>query len=162
MEAFGLGVVVILFDREDNILIGERKGSHGAGTWSLPGGKIETVGDTQQGVVSMENPYYRISVELHEETGLKILPDRFKSLEWIANDWRDVEKGDQRWVTLFTEADYQGAEINGTPRVMEPDKCREWRFADPRIIQSEYELFLPLANYLHRFPVAAWPRFKRR
>lgn len=158
MEAYGLGVVVILFDRQDNILIGERKGSHGAGTWSLPGGKIETVGE-QRGIVSMEDPRQRISDELREETGLRLTPANFKSLEWVPNDWKDPDKGMQRWVTLFTEAEYHGTDV---PRVMEPDKCREWLFVDPRTIQSEYELFLPLANYLHRFPVATWPRFKRR
>ena len=34
----GLGVFV---KKEGKVLVGERKGSHGAGTWALPGGHLE-------------------------------------------------------------------------------------------------------------------------
>jgi len=34
----GVGVIII---RDDHILLGERTGAHGTGTWALPGGELE-------------------------------------------------------------------------------------------------------------------------
>ena len=57
-----VGVAVIV-RRKGHVLMGLRKGSHGAGTWSFPGGHLET-GET----VTM-----CAARELLEETGVKIL-----------------------------------------------------------------------------------------
>jgi 8-oxo-dGTP diphosphatase len=35
-----IGVAVIVI-KDDKILLGKRKNSHGAGTWALPGGHLE-------------------------------------------------------------------------------------------------------------------------
>ena len=159
MDNFSIGVVVFLYNRDDEILIGKRKGSHGAGTWSLPGGKVERKGDSGTGLVSLEDPLARVSDELEEEAGIRLHPSRFSAREWMSHSWQDPTKGQQKWITLFTEASlYQ----NVAARVMEPDKCEEWRFVSPMEMQCDYPLFHPLENYLKRFPVQAWPRFKRR
>lgn len=159
MENYGIGVVVLLFNREDEILIGKRKGAHGAGTWSLPGGKLERKGDAGTGLVQLEDPQFRISEELKEETDIVLAPDRFSIREWMIHSWEDSVKGPQKWITLFTEAElYHDVQA----RVMEPDKCEQWQFVKPIEMQCDFPLFHPLENYLKRFPVQSWPRFKRR
>jgi 8-oxo-dGTP diphosphatase len=35
------GVGVIIINKENKVLVGKRKGSHGAGLWAFPGGHIE-------------------------------------------------------------------------------------------------------------------------
>lgn len=57
----GLGVGVLVIEN-GRVLLGKRKGSHGAGTWSAPGGHLE-YGE------SIENCAER---EVLEETGLRI------------------------------------------------------------------------------------------
>ena len=151
MDTYGAGVVVLLFNEHGEILIGKRKGAHGAGTWSLPGGKL----------VFMKSAAQQIRDELEEETGIVLSPHHFLQLGWVDNIWMDPEKGQQHWVTLFTEADYTFTKAQ--PKVMEPDKCEEWRWADPFTLRNgRYELFHPLEQFLIKFPVRTWPRFAHR
>jgi 8-oxo-dGTP diphosphatase len=121
-----VGVAAII-RREGRILMGLRKGSHGAGTWSFPGGHLEkgeTVG--------------RCAVrETEEETGIKISPLMFRKFTFT-NDVFTVE--DKHYVTLYMEASWSGGEAV----VMEPNKCEKWAWysspPDP--------LFLPVKNLL--------------
>jgi 8-oxo-dGTP diphosphatase len=152
MDSVGVGIVVLLFNEEGDLLIGKRKGSHGAGTWSLPGGKLEF----------MEDAMRRISIETEEETGLVLAPARFTQREWGDNVWTDKDKGQQHWITLFTEAELGPGDNPKEPRVTEPDKCEEWRWVDPFTLRGgRYELFHPLEQYLVRFPVGGWPRYNK-
>lgn len=137
----GVGVVALLHDGKGRILIGKRKGSHGAGTWGLPGGKIE----------AGETAFETIVREVKEETGLEIPRSRFRRREWLDNIWADRTKGKQHWVTLFVEADLREGD---EPQVMEPEKCEEWQFVDPLVLTGgSYALFPPLASFLLAFPV---------
>jgi len=109
------------------ILMGKRKGSHGAGTWSFPGGHLEwneTAGSCA-------------ARELLEETGIRIDPLTFKKLTFT-NDVFSVES--KHYITLYMEAPWNGEE----PRVLEPGKCDRWAwFAVP-----PEPLFLPVENLL--------------
>jgi 8-oxo-dGTP diphosphatase len=149
METYGAGVVVFLFNQEGDILIGKRKGAHGAGTWSLPGGKIEF----------MEEAMLCVAMELEEETGIVLPSTAFKPREWLDNIWVDPDKGQQHWITLFTEADLHDRQ---QPKVTEPDKCEEWRWADPAILlKGKLPLFHPLEQFLIKFPWGGWPRYQQ-
>lgn len=148
METYGAGIVVLLFNHEGDILVGERKGSHGAGTLSLPGGKLEF----------METALVRISKELDEETDIQLPPERFTVCNWIDNIWTDPDKGQQHWVTLFTEA---VCPSDQHPRTKEPDKCAGWEWADPAtLLRGPRPLFHPLAEYLRKYPYPTWRYYK--
>ena len=60
-ERVPVGVGVIAYDQESNkFIVGQRKGSHGAGLWALPGGWLER-GESMEGCALRE---------MFEETGL--------------------------------------------------------------------------------------------
>jgi 8-oxo-dGTP diphosphatase len=121
-----VGVAAII-RREGRLLMGRRKGAHGAGSWSFPGGHLEwneTVGKCA-------------SRETAEETGLIIAPTSFKQLTFT-NDIFSVD--DKHYITLYMESAWYGGEA----RVMEPNKCEEWGwFSSP-----PEPLFLPVQNLL--------------
>lgn len=100
----GVGVLVV---QNKLVLLGRRKGSHGAGTWSAPGGKLEFGEELE----------HCADRELLEETGLVA-----SSLELgpYSNDVF-VEEG-KHFLTVFLVA--RG--ITGTPQNLEPDKCEGW------------------------------------
>ena len=78
----GCRVAVI---KNNRILLGRRKGAHGAGAWSFPGGHLE-FGE------SVEECARR---ELREETGLK-------ALSLCAGPWvNNVIDRDKHYITLF-------------------------------------------------------------
>jgi 8-oxo-dGTP diphosphatase len=121
-----VGVAAII-RRESHILMGKRKGSHGAGTWSFPGGHLEW----------NETPSQCAAREVLEETGLVVDPLGCKPLTFT-NDIFTVEG--RHYITLYVEAMWPGEE----PRVMEPNKCEQWAwFAVP-----PEPLFLPVKNLL--------------
>src|SRR3990167_410625 len=82
----GVGVIVV---KGTQVLLGKRRGSHGAGTWAFPGGHLE-FGE------SIEECAAR---ELWEETGLRALSIQKSS--WT-NDLIDATK---HYVTLFMIVD---------------------------------------------------------
>lgn len=126
-EHVRVGVAVILRRHDGAILMGLRKGSHGAGTWSLPGGHLE-MGE------SVAECAWR---EVREETGLHILQSTVRKLTFT-NDIFEAEG--KHYITLYVEADSGG----GEPRVLEPDKCDEWRWCS----SPPEPLFLPIKNLL--------------
>lgn len=107
-----VGVATILFNGKGEILFGLRKGSHGAGTWSFPGGHVDFG----------ESPRTTVYRELKEETGLDVaLVAVYRQCPWASSHWPDDDK---QYVTLFFSAHYIGGEV----QVMEPDKCVEWKW----------------------------------
>jgi 8-oxo-dGTP diphosphatase len=118
----GVGVLVI---QDGLVLLGRRRGSHGAGTWSAPGGRLEFGEDIEDCAVR----------ELQEETGLTA-----SAIE-LGPYTNDVfAEAQEHYVTVFVVA--RG--IEGTPRNLEPEKCEGWawyawdQFPEP--------LFTPLRN----------------
>jgi len=120
----GVGVIV---NRGDRILLGKRKGSHGAGTWALPGGHLE-FGETIEACAEREDL---------EETGLTI--EGFRHVAFT----NDVFKAEMKhYVTLFVAAYCQ----TGEPAVQEPKKCSEWAWF--KWSELPTPLFLPLQNLI--------------
>jgi len=123
-----VGVALIL-RRQSLILLGRRKGSTGAGTWALPGGKMDFG----------ENVRQSARRELVEETGLDIQEDRFRKLTYTNDVFASDEK---HFITLYLEASlYPG---DGEPRVVEPNKCDGWDWFSA----APSPLFLPLQNLI--------------
>jgi MOSC domain-containing protein YiiM/ADP-ribose pyrophosphatase YjhB (NUDIX family) len=117
----GVGVIVV---RRDEILFGLRRGAHGAGMWSCPGGNLDA-GE------SAETCALR---ELYEETGLNGLNPRV-----VAETKDDFPEG-LRYRTLVVRVDWTG----GEPELREPEACARWgwfAWDDP-----PQPLFLPIAN----------------
>ena len=102
----GVGAIIM---RDGKVLLGERTGSHGTGTWAFPGGHLEFG----------ESPETCAIREAEEETGLLIKP---VGLGPFTNDVFSAEG--KHYVTLFVLAQC-GA---GTPVVREPNKCLRWEW----------------------------------
>ena len=106
-----VGVSIVIHDEQGRVLLGLRRGKHGAGTWGLPGGAIEPG----------EDPIEAARRELEEETGLRPTIMRRCFVPYASAVFEDG----QQWVTLFFEAEYCGE-----PDVMEPEKCEQWAWFD--------------------------------
>lgn len=121
-----IGVGVLIF-RQGKLLLGQRKGSHGAGDWATPGGHLE-FGETPQQCAARE---------VLEECGMALG-------ECMAGPFtNDLFVAEQKhYVTLFMLAWH----ASGTPTVCEPDKCAGWHWFDPADLPQP--LFAPLNSLL--------------
>jgi len=119
-----VGVGVLVF-RGGRVLLGLRRGSHGAGTWAPPGGHLE-FGETAEACARRE---------LAEETGLA-MGDAVPG-PYTVDFFPDVGR---HYVTLFVLA--PGAA--GEPRLLEPAKCAGWGWHDWDAPPAP--LFAPLAS----------------
>ena len=120
----GIGVIVL---KGNKVPLHKRRGSHGEGSWCLPGGHLEFN-------ESFEDCATR---EVLEETGMKIKNIR---LGTVTNDI--FPKENKHYVTIYILADYDSGDLI----IGEPEKCEkcdwfEWgKFPEP--------LFIPLENLL--------------
>lgn len=100
-----LGVCVILLNNQNQILLGERVNSFGAGTLGLPGGRI-----------NIDEPLMDAAIrELEEETAV-----RTTSLDYVG-----VVRDHQKTYNFI----HFGFVIEGVtqmPQNSEPDKCKGW------------------------------------
>jgi len=122
-----VGVATIV-QRDGKILLGKRKGSHGAGTWSLPGGHVDFG----------EAPEDTAAREILEETGLVITNvRRFDRLPYVNTHFH---KEGKQYITLYFLADY----TEGEAFVLEPNKCEIWHWFSPWEIPEP--LFEPISD----------------
>jgi len=124
--AVGVGVLVF---RDGKLLLGERRTSHGAGTWTPPGGHLEL----------NETPEACAQRETGEEAGIQITNLRRGP---YTNDIFEAEG--KHYLTLFIVADY----LSGDPRPLEPEKTIGWKWFDPEHLPAP--LFLPLAHLIEQ------------
>ena len=107
------------------MLLGKRKGSHGAGEYASPGGHLEYLEAFADCAVR----------EVREETGLEIGPIRFLR---VLNVHAYAPK---HYVDLAFAADWVG----GEPVVCEPDKIDRWDWYDLAYLPSPLFATLPTA-----------------
>jgi 8-oxo-dGTP diphosphatase len=128
-----VGVGVILM-RGTKILMGKRKGSHGAGTYSVPGGHLEfgeTVGTCAKR-------------EVFEETGIVVHDPIFQA--GYTND--HFEEEGKHYATLFVASRFNEGEAQN----LEPEKCEGWDWYD--LAELPEPLFLPFKNYMEKVYVS--------
>jgi 8-oxo-dGTP diphosphatase len=118
----GVGVLVL---REGRVLLGRRRGSHGASSWAPPGGHLE-FGESADACARRE---------LAEETGL--VADRMVPAPYTVDLFPEEAR---HYVTLFVVA----VGVAGEPRALEPDKCEGWEWHHWHVLPTP--LFAPLAS----------------
>jgi 8-oxo-dGTP diphosphatase len=120
----GVGVFVL---KDGKFLMQKRKGKHGDGTWSLPGGHLE-FGESVEDCAARE---------VLEETGVKISNIKIGP---YTNDIF-LEEG-KHYITLFVVSEYD----SGEAAVAEPDVCEDVEWF--HLADLPEPKFLPLANLL--------------
>jgi 8-oxo-dGTP diphosphatase len=110
----GIGVMIL---KHGKVLLGMRRGSHGAGEFAFPGGHLEYM-------ESFEDCARR---ETREECGIEIENVRF---QFVANIQQYAPK---HYVHIGLIADWKG----GEPKALEPQKCDGWGWYDLDAVPSE-------------------------
>ncbi|MDO6407081.1 MAG: NUDIX hydrolase [Pantoea sp.] len=128
-----IGVGVLIF-RHGKLLLGRRKGSHGAGDWSAPGGHLE-FGETPEACARRETL---------EETGLQL--HSLQNGAFVSDVFPEVQK---HYITLFMVA----LHAEGEPQCLEPEKCEGWQWFAPEALPEP--LFAPLRTLIARDGLAA-------
>lgn len=100
-----VGIGVMIF-KDGMVLLGKRKGSHGAGEYSFTGGHLDYM-------ESFEDCARR---ETKEEAGIEIENVRFQCLSNV------TQYAPKHYVHIGLMADWK----SGEPKVMEPEKCESW------------------------------------
>ncbi len=121
-QLVGVGAIVM---RDGLVLLGKRMGSHGAGTWALPGGHLE-FGESAAACAVRE---------VREETGLEI--ESITAGPYTSDVFASEGK---HYITLFVVARSDA----GDPALCEPEKCSGWQWF--RWSELPSPLFQPLAT----------------
>jgi len=104
-----VGIGVMIQNEKGEVLLGLRKGSHGSGEWSFPGGHLE-MGETILETAKRETK---------EETNLDI--NEFELIS-VADEMRYLKSDGKHYLNIGVKALYEG----GSPVVMEVDKFEKW------------------------------------
>ncbi len=108
MKRSKIGVCTIIIDKSSKrLLLGKRINSYGEGSYGLPGGGLEL----DEKIIDCAKR------EVLEETSLRIT-----SLIYIGVI-RETQSRDDYYHFVFVSNNYKG-----TPKVVEPDKCRGWEW----------------------------------
>jgi len=131
----GVGVFIYNSMYREEILLGKRKGAHGEGEWSLPGGHLE-----------FKESFLDCCVrEVKEETDLDIPACDIKKLGFT----NDIFESDGlHYVTLFFEIQLRGPMCKYIPEFMEPDKCEGWGWFN--LNKLPQPLFPPLEGIIKK------------
>lgn len=118
----GIGVMVM---KDGKVLLGKRRGSHGAGEYAWPGGHLE----------HMERITDCAAREVMEETGLTI--DNVRFLRVL----NTLEYAPKHYVDIALAADW----VSGEPERREPDKVEGWAWYDLSNLPSPLFATVPTA-----------------
>ena len=129
----GFGVMIL---KDGKLLLGKRhedpeKASsllNGAGTWTMPGGKLDFGETFEEGAKR----------EVLEETGITL-----NKTNVICVNQDIIETAHFITIGLFSDA------FSGEPKVMEPDEITEWRWFDLNNLPSP--IYFPSAKVLENY-----------
>lgn len=129
----GFGVFIL---KDNKILLGKRhedpeKASsllNGAGTWTMPGGKLHFGETFEEGAIR----------ETLEETGIKL-----NNVDVICVNNDMVETAHFITIGLFSD------DFEGEPKVMEPDEITEWHWFDLDNLPDP--IYFPSAKVLENY-----------
>lgn len=111
MKQVRVGVGVFIVKDDGAFLMYQRRGSHGHGEWSTPGGHVEFGETWRQCAVR----------EVKEETGLDIA-EKNVELVGITDDFFNSDN--KQYVTVIAKVKWNGQK----PKQMEPNKGSEWEW----------------------------------
>ena len=106
-----VGIGVLIKNNNNEVLLGERIGSHGDGEWCFPGGHLDF----------SETIFETAKREIKEEVGLDV--DELELIS-VADELKYIKTDNKHYLNIGIIAKYKG----GEPRLMEPNKCKEWRW----------------------------------
>lgn len=112
-----VGVGIMIF-KEGKVLVAKRKGSHGEGEYSFPGGHLE----------NMESFEHCARREIREECGIEIQNIRFLCLANV------IKYNPKHYVHIGLAADWK----SGEPQILEPDRNDEWGWFDLNSLPSPF------------------------
>ncbi len=115
-----VGVGVMIF-KDGKVLMTKRKGSHGAGEYSFPGGHLEY----------MESFEECATRETNEECGLEIKNLKFMYLTNV------TKYAPKHYVHVGMMAEW----ASGEPQIMEPEKAESWNWYDLNELPEDGPLF---------------------
>ena len=118
----------IIITKGDKVLLMKRKGPHGTGTWSTPGGHLD-FGETPEDCAARE---------AKEEVGVDVVDIRFRS---VTNDL--FEASGRHYITVWMEGKPLGEPFIASKREVEEIGWFPWD-ALPQ------PLFLPLENLVNK------------
>jgi 8-oxo-dGTP diphosphatase len=121
-----VGIGVLILDKE-NVLLGRRIDGHNKNTWQSAGGHLE-FGETFKECALRE---------INEEVGIQV-----DNIQQVITTNDIFPKENKHYVTIFMSCQY----TSGTPKLLEPKKCREWKWFSRRNLPDN--LFLPYDKIL--------------
>ncbi|VVC72136.1 ADP-ribose pyrophosphatase [uncultured archaeon] len=121
-----VGAAVFVLNRKGETLFLQRHGSHGEGTWCVPGGHVDPG----------ETPAEGARREAYEETGVRLGKMRFIG---VTSDVHKKEKNPEKkyYVTFY----FLAKVTSGKARIREPHKCA--RMGWFKLNKLPRNLFLP-------------------
>lgn len=128
----GVGVLVI---KDNKILLGKRKGAHGTGCYSPPGGHLEFKETVEACSIR----------ELNEETGLIALSTK-------VGPWTQNIIDEKHYISLFIIV----TEFEGELQLSEPHKCEGWDWHSLDALPTP--LFLPLKSLVDSIGISKWEK----
>ena len=125
-----VGVGVLVFNAHNQILLGQRQGSHGHLSWQPPGGHLEFNESLEECVIREAKEEVDIAIENIEFIGM-------------TNDYFD--DSDKHYISIFMQARLA---LNQQVKNCEPHKAKNWQWFN--LDQLPSPLFLPLGKIMNR------------
>lgn len=124
----GIGLLVV---RNNKILLGKRKGSHGEGEYGGTGGHLESLETFEECILR----------ELAEEAGTKLKVKNLRMM-CVTNMRRYAPK---HYIDIGMVAEWEA----GEPEIMEPHKLESWNWYDMDDMPDP--LFAVMDNYIEAY-----------